>query len=121
MHVSDWHAARAADVTAVFVAQADELGAARCLAQNTRASLAREAPGLGTLSDVEIALDGATVGKVYPSSNDPMLLVGLILTSPAAGRNSGGLGRLPVARGTCQRSRHGGRVTSVQCFAKDGD
>jgi hypothetical protein len=41
--------------------------------------------GLGIPSDVEVAFDGATVGKVYKSPRDPMVLVGLVITSPVNG------------------------------------
>ena len=55
------------------------------LAQLVGLNLARPLPGLGVRSDFQIIFDGGTIGKVFRTSRDPLLLIGLLASDPDSG------------------------------------
>ena len=55
------------------------------LAQLVGLNLARPLPGLGIRSDFQIIFDGGTIGKVFRTSRDPLLLIGLLASDPDSG------------------------------------
>ena len=55
------------------------------LAQLVGLNLARPLPGLGVRSDFQIIFDGGTIGKVFRTSRDPLLLIGLLASDPNSG------------------------------------
>ena len=55
------------------------------LAQLVGLNLARPLPGLGVRSDFQIIFDGGTIGKVFRTSRDPLLLIGLLASDLDSG------------------------------------
>ncbi len=71
--------------TASFV-EAVEVAALHRLRKCLSALMTNPLTGLGIRSDFQVVFDGATIGKVFKSSRDPLVLTGLLISEPATGR-----------------------------------
>ena len=72
-----WH-------TASFCEGVEHAASAR-LAQLVGFNLARPLSGLGVRSDFQIIFDGGTIGNIYKTNRDPLLLIGLLASDPDTG------------------------------------